>query len=86
MNSFGLGLAETLTGFHLGSAGTYFVRVRGAANIDATQLDTQFYGLNVGFITAVPEPSSIALLGIFASAGALRDVMRRRKLRKKQSA
>ncbi len=81
VNSFGLGLAETLTGFNLGSAGTYFLRVQGSSNPDVTQLDTQFYGLNVGFITAVPEPSSMVLLGVFASAGALRVSMRRRNNR-----
>jgi serralysin len=70
VNSFGLGVSESLTGFNLSSAGTYFVRVEGTANGDASTLDTQFYGLGLGFITAVPEPSSLALVALIGT-GAL---------------
>ena len=68
INSFGLGLSESLTGFNLSSAGTYFLRVQGAGNIDSSTLDTQFYGLNINLITAVPEPSSLALVAVMGFA------------------
>lgn len=82
VNAFGLGLTEMLTGFSLGSAGTYFLRVQGTSNADTTQLDTQFYGLNIGFVTAVPEPSSMLLLSVVGSGGALRLIVRRRRAAK----
>ncbi len=79
VNSFGLGLTESLTGFNLGSAGTYFVRVQGTGNVDASTLDTQFYGLNIAFITSVPEPSSFVLLAIIGSVAAGQRVIRKRR-------
>ncbi len=86
VNSFGLGLAESLSGFNLGSAGTYYVRVQGTSNVDTTLIDTQFYGLNIGFITAVPEPSSLILVGVLGSTGALQLVARKRRRQKQSTA
>ena len=63
----GLGGDEQIS-FALDTAGTYFVRVSGADNVDASSLDTQFYGLAVGFTStvvvsvAVPEPSGSLVL------------------------
>ncbi|MFT3881341.1 MAG: matrixin family metalloprotease [Gemmatales bacterium] len=59
---------ETLT-FDLLTAGTYFVRVTGFDNPDtATTLDTQFYGLTVS-LAAIPEPTTIALIGMVGLGG-----------------
>ncbi len=80
VNAFGLGLSESLTGFNLSSAGTYFVRVQGTGNVDTNTLDTQFYGLNIGFISAVPEPTSIAMLSVVGSAILGRRLLRRGKM------
>jgi hypothetical protein len=62
VNATGLGGNELLSNFFLGNAGTYFVRVTGVDNADALAIDTQFYGLNVSYLSAVPEPGSMALL------------------------
>ena len=64
----GLGGDELISNFSLTSGGTYFLRISGRDNSDAGTLDTQFYGLSVGFTStaaaAVPEPSSFALIGM----------------------
>ena len=78
VNAFGLGGTESLLNFALNTAGTYFIRVQGASNVDDIALDTQFYGLQVNFITAVPEPSSLALLALVGGFAAVR---RRKKTR-----
>lgn len=67
-NLTGLGGNESLF-FVLNAAGTYFVRVTGVDNPDASALDTQFYGLTVS-ISAIPEPMAIALLGVASIGGA----------------
>jgi serralysin len=78
LNGAGLGSNEALTDFNLSSAGTYFLRVAGTDNPDSVQLDAQFYGLTVNF-TAVPEPSTILLLGMsmFGSVAYRRFSVRR---------
>jgi hypothetical protein len=63
----GLGAAESIQ-FQLGTAGTYFVRVTGADNIDSSALDAQFYGLTLDF-TPVPEPASVLLVAAVAGGG-----------------
>jgi len=68
-NSTGFGGNE-LINFNIAGAGTYFIRVTGADNTDAF-FDTQFYGLSVN---AVPEPATMAVLGLAAAA-----VVRRRR-------
>ncbi len=75
VNATSLGGNESILNFFLGSAGTYFVRVTGVDNADSIYLDTQFYGLTVGF-TAVPEPGSMALL---VGIGVALSVSRRRR-------
>lgn len=67
VNATGLGGDETLS-FDLLTAGTYFVRVNGTANPDTTTLDTQFYGLTVS-LAAIPEPATIALIGVVGLGG-----------------
>ena len=74
-NATGLGGDELISGFELETAGTYFVRISGTDNGDTSSLDTQFYGLAVGFtaasaVTAVPEPNSLTVfaMGILALA------------------
>ncbi|MBL8822039.1 MAG: matrixin family metalloprotease [Planctomycetia bacterium] len=67
-NLTGLGGNESLF-FILNAAGTYFVRVTGTDNPDASALDTQFYGLTVS-ISAIPEPMAVALVGIAGLGGA----------------
>lgn len=81
VNSFGLGLSESLTGFNLSTAGTYYLRVQGTGNSDPSTLDAQFYGLNLGFITAVPEPSSFALLALVGGVTAGYSAARKRPRR-----
>lgn len=54
-DEIGLGMTETITGYQLGAAGDYFVRVGGKQNT------SQFFQLD---ITAVPEPTSLLLAGI----------------------
>lgn len=75
INANGLGGNETIN-FNLGAAGTYFVRVTGTDNADASSLDTQFYGLTLDYI-AVPEPGSLAL----SALGGLLAVFSRRRSR-----
>ncbi len=74
-NGSGLGGAESIENFRFDSAGTFFISVSGLDNADAISLDTQFYGLNISNLVAVPEPSSI----VFFVATALAWVRRRRK-------
>lgn len=71
-NVAGLGGIESITDFDLFSAGTYFVRVTGVDNTDASSLDIQFYGLSVSFTSAIPEPSSLLVLAGMATALGLR--------------
>lgn len=59
--SFG---GDELVNFLLPAAGTYFVSINGIENGDAVALDTQFYGLTVSFSASIPEPATIALMGI----------------------
>jgi len=75
VNATGLGGDESLT-FDLLTPGTYFVRVNGAFNPDTTTLDTQFYGLTVS-LAAIPEPTTIAMLGLVGLGGY--GVWKRRK-------
>ncbi len=75
-NATSFGGNETISNFFLGNAGTYFVRIQGADNPDSIALDTQFYGLNVGYVSSVPEPGSMLLL---AAAGMAISVSRRRR-------
>jgi hypothetical protein len=67
----GFGGIESLTGINL-SAGTYFVRISGddseAGNI---AIDTQFYSLGIS-VAAVPEPSSLAVVGLLSTTLLLR--------------
>ncbi|MDB2686396.1 matrixin family metalloprotease [Mariniblastus sp.] len=66
-NSGGFGDDEFLSGIEL-AEGTYFVRIFGENNLDTISLDTQFYGLSVGFqAVAVPEPSSFAVLSLLGA-------------------
>ena len=60
-DNFGLGGTEELLGLNV-TAGTYFIRVSGIENTDANLSDIQFYRLAAAF-TAVPEPSSLVVLG-----------------------
>lgn len=63
INAGGLGANEQILDFFLPSAGTYFVRITGTDNADTNQLDTQFYGLNVGYVASpIPEPGVAGLL------------------------
>ncbi len=64
VNATGNGQAETLAGFGLDDAGTYFIRVTGDAN------NMQFYSLALA-ATLVPEPTTLALAGL-AMGGLLR--------------
>ncbi len=66
-NATGLGGSESISGFLLNTAGTYFVRVTGVDNADAISLDTQFYGLTLNF-SAVPEPATAALFAVVGMA------------------
>lgn len=73
MNANGLGASELISNFFLGSAGNYFIRVNGLENADASAFDAQFFGLTIGFVTAVPEPGSMTLgLGALCSLGFFR--------------
>lgn len=55
--------------------GDYFVKIYRDDNPDATEIDAQFYSLSINTFTAVPEPSSLAILvGLSASV-----FLRRRK-------
>ncbi|MEQ1904303.1 MAG: matrixin family metalloprotease [Pirellulaceae bacterium] len=74
-NTTSFGGNETISNFFLGNAGTYFVRIQSVDNPDSIALDTQFYGLNVSFVS-VPEPGSIALL---VGLGITWSVSRRRR-------
>lgn len=74
-NSTGLGGDESIQ--QLLNAGTYLVRLTGVDNPDTTLLDTQFYSLTANF-EAVPEPTTMAILGLAAAAFA-------RRKRKQQS-
>lgn len=65
-NKTGIGLSETINGYHLATAGKYFVRVSGLHNA------AQFFQLD---ITAVPEPTSAILLML----GSVIAATRRRK-------
>ena len=62
-NLTGLGGNEQVN-FNLGSGGTYYLRVTGLDNADAIAVDTQFYALSV---QVVPEPGTIAALGLGAA-------------------
>ena len=75
-NATGLGGAENIL-FNLSGAGTYFVRINGVDNADASQIDTQFYRLS---ISMVPEPATYGLLSVLG-VGAL-IYSRRKSLRK----
>ncbi len=61
LNGFG---GDELINFLLPAAGTYFVSINGIENGDAVALDTQFYGLTVSFSASIPEPATVALMGI----------------------
>jgi hypothetical protein len=78
-NLTGLG-GDEMINFLLGSAGTYFLRITGVDNVDAIALDTQFYGLTVGFTQAVPEPGTIGLFAVLSIAG---FVVARRRVSKR---
>lgn len=78
VNGTGFGGDESIFDFFLSSAGTYFVRIQGQNNFDASLLDTQFYGLSVGYIASVPEPS-VLTLGLCAT-GLI--TFRRKRLRR----
>lgn len=71
-NVNGLGGVESISSFGLTSAGTYFVRITGADNPDVGSLDTQFYGLSVGFTAAIPEPGTAGLLSLCVVAALAR--------------
>jgi len=77
VNSSGLGGIEVLSNFQIAAAGSYFIRINGTNNSDTNPIDTQFYGLSIGF-TAVPEPGSFVLLAI---AGLSAGVVPRRKFK-----
>jgi hypothetical protein len=77
VNASGLGGVEVLSNFQLAAAGSYFIRINGINNSDTNPIDTQFYGLSIGF-TAVPEPGSFVLLAL---AGLSAGVVPRRKFK-----
>ncbi|MFM9874125.1 MAG: matrixin family metalloprotease [Fimbriimonadaceae bacterium] len=71
-NANGLGGNEAISQFL--TAGTYGIRITGVDNVDALDVDTQFYALSAS-LNAVPEPASMTLLAI----GGLVIARRRRK-------
>lgn len=48
-------------------AGTYLVKIGGVDNSDSNVVDTQFYALGIS-TEAVPEPATMAILGLAAAA------------------
>ena len=73
IDAAGLGGIETLSDINLATAGTYFIRVTGADNLDSIAVDTQFYGLNITVAaSAIPEPGAFFVIGCLGAMGLVR--------------